>query len=353
MKKKVLICTFSMGIGGMENFLKNVVEKIDYSKFEVFFAINQEPEDKRYIEILKKRGVKVFYVGNMRPNPIQYIKNIKKVLKNNGPFDVVHTNLEYQGSLVLYIAKKVGVKNLIAHSHTTNVSTRYNQLLMPIYRYMFKKNSTHRLACGVEAGKYMFGNDCEFEVIKNGIDVSLFIRSNIQKEELLKIGQIGRLSPEKNQIFSINLIKKLHEKGKKYHLYFLGDGVEKDRLLLEIKKLELLDYIHFMGTQEHIEKWYSQFDFVILPSFYEGVPFALLEAQCSGTFTFASENVAKESDLDLGLVSFTRLDLDIWTKKILDFRSSFVNNSVIENSFKNQGYDLNQVINRLEVIYES
>ena len=353
MRKKILICTFSMGVGGMENFLKNIVENIDYRKFEVFFTINEEPKDKRYIEVLQKKGVEFFYVGNMKPNPIQYIKNIKKILKDKGPFDVVHTNLEYQGAMVLFIARMEGIKHLIAHSHTTNVTTKYNKLLMPIYRYMFRKNSNYRLACGPEAGQYMFGNNCEFEIMKNGINVPLFVKQNIQKVESLKIGQIGRLSNEKNQIFSINLIKQLHKKGRMYQLYFLGDGPDKEFLLEEIKKNNLSEYIHFLGIKDNIHEWYNKFDFLVLPSLYEGVPFALLEAQCSGTFTLASNNVSRESDLNLGLIDFVQLDINIWTEKILNYKIEFVDNCKIEKKFMEEGYDLKQVICRLGEIYES
>lgn len=352
MKKRVLICTFSMGIGGMENFLKNIVENIDKNKFELVFAINSEPEIKNNIKILENNLIKIIYVGNMRPNFFKFIKNIENILKKEGPFDVVHTNLEYQGSIVLGIAKKYGVKKRIAHSHTTNVTTGYNQLLMPLYRYLFKRNANYFLACGYKAGNYMYGKKVDFEVIKNGIDVSMFLKNNIKRKSQIKIGQIGRLSKEKNQSFSIDLLKQLHEKGYKYNLYFIGDGSNKTDLVNQVMNYDLSEYVHFLGMKHDMENWYNKFDFLLLPSLYEGVPFALLEAQCSGVFTFASNNIAEESDLGLDLIEFLPLELSKWVEKICNYNIKYLDDEKIEETFKNKGYSLYDIVARLEDIYE-
>ena len=352
MKKRILICTFSMGIGGMENFLKNIVENIDKNRFELVFAINSQPKNLNNIEILEKNSVKIIYVGNMRPNFFRYIKNIKNIFEVEGPFDVVHTNLEYQGSIVLGIAKKYGVKKRIAHSHTTNVTTGYNQLLMPLYRYLFKHNANYFLACGIKAGNYMFGKKNNFEVIKNGIDVSKFLKNNIRRESQLKIGQIGRLSKEKNQKFSIDLLMQLHKNGYRYNLYFIGDGPDKAELIKQSIDYELSEYVHFLGMKSDMENWYCQFDFLILPSLYEGVPFALLEAQSSGVFTFASNNIAEESDLGLKLIEFLPLELSKWVDKIRDFHITYLENTKIEDTIKSKGYCLYDIVAKLEDIYE-
>lgn len=353
MKKKVLICTFSMGIGGMENFLKNVVEKINKEKFELTFAINSEPQDKSNIIFLHEHGIKVRYVGNMRPNVFRYIKNIKKIIINEGPFDIIHTNLEYQGSIVLGVAKKYGIKKRIAHSHTTNVNVSYNKIMMPIYRLLFKKNANCFLSCGKEAGKYMFGDKIQFKIINNGINVEKFSNQNKLRTIQYKIGQIGRLNNEKNQQFSIELLRKLHSVGKYYHLYFIGDGPDKDRLMSLVAEYGLVEYVHFMGIQLNIEQLYNKFDFLLLPSLFEGLPFALLESQCSGVFTFASDNISHESDMGLKLVDFIPLEIDIWLNKILKYRINYVDTNEIRDAYRNKGFDLEGIVKELEVIYDS
>lgn len=352
MKKKVLICTFSMGVGGMETFLKNIVNTIDKNKFEIKFAINQEPIDKTYINILKENNIKFEYIGNVRPNPYKYLKRMNNFMMKEGPFDVIHTNLEYQGALVLMLAKKNNIKKRIAHSHTTNVTTFYNKLFMPLYRFLFRKYATTFFACGEEAGEYMFGRNINFKVIKNGIDVNKFLNFSVAEKKKLCIGQIGRLSKEKNQLFSIKIIEELHKRGKKFHLYLIGDGPERSNIEKEINEKELNSYVHLLGMQNDIAKFYHQFNIFLLPSLYEGVPYALLEAQGSSAFTFASQNVSKESDLGLGLLEFVPLDVNQWVEKILTFEERTISNDEILKTFEEKGFNLNSVIKILEVEYE-
>ena len=168
----------------------------------------------------------------------------------------------------------------------------------------------------------------------------------------MKIGQIGRLSKEKNQKFSIDLLMQLHKNGYRYNLYFIGDGPDKAELIKQSIDYELSEYVHFLGMKSDMENWYCQFDFLILPSLYEGVPFALLEAQSSGVFTFASNNIAEESDLGLKLIEFLPLELSKWVDKIRDFHITYLENTKIEDTIKSKGYCLYDIVAKLEDIYE-
>lgn len=62
-------------------------------------------------------------------------------------------------------ARLAGCSVRIAHSHTTTCKYKViDKIMKPI----FDSSCTHNIACGKEAGKWLFGR-AEFEIFKNGI----------------------------------------------------------------------------------------------------------------------------------------------------------------------------------------
>ena len=129
-----------------------------------------------------------------------------------------------------------------------------------------------------------------------------------------KIVCVGRLVAQKNQMLLVNAFEKILEKYSDYHLYLYGDGSDdecKDELLKyvgekaittltsQIKEntdakatvvtkesieevLKLKDHVHFMGLSSTLEKDMADAAMFVLPSNYEGMPNALMEAMALG-----------------------------------------------------------------------
>lgn len=346
--KKVLISTFTMDVGGLENFLMNIVKNIDKEKFEIHFTLNQLPKNKKNLDVLNRLGVKYHVIGNLKPNPIKFCENYSKVLDVYGPFDAVHINLEQMGGIPAAIARKKGVNNRYVHTHTTNLNAFHNRILLPFYRYLINKNATGLLACGDEAGKYIFGNDKKFHVIKNGLNINEFLNDK-NKVRSYRIAQVGRLSQEKNQMFSLDLISKLD---KKYTLDFYGEGDFLDELKCYSDKIYVSNRVNFKGLATDVAKVYSKYDFIILPSLFEGVPFVLIEAQASGCHAFVSSNVSTESDLGLSLLTFLDLDVDDWVSEISEYIITKPSMESITCAFEKNGYNIISTIKVLERLYE-
>ena len=113
-----------------------------------------------------------------------------------------------------------------------------------------------------------------------------------------KIVCVGRLVECKNQTLLIKAFEKILTKYPEYSLYFYGDCSEddcKERLQnyvnkakvtisdnLEKKERDLKDFIHFMGVSNTLEKDIADAAMFVLPSDYEGMPNALMEAMTLG-----------------------------------------------------------------------
>ena len=105
-----------------------------------------------------------------------------------------------------------------------------------------------------------------------------------KKVPLKKIVCVGRLVAQKNQMLLVNAFEKVLEKYPDYHLYLYGDGSDdecKDELLQYVKG-KLKEHVHFMGLSSTLEKDMADAAMFVLPSNYEGMPNALMEAMALG-----------------------------------------------------------------------
>ena len=91
----------------------------------------------------------------------------------------------------------------------------------------------------------------------------------------------------------------------------------------------------------------SAFDVNVFPSFYEGMPNTVIEAQASGLNCVISDTITKEANIT-GLVSYLSLndDAKIWAKKALSFKGAKRNNE--KNAFVKSGYEIKTVAKEFE-----
>ena len=71
-------------------------------------------------------------------------------------------------------------------------------------------------------------------------------------------------------------------------LVMIGDGPERDCAQRLARSLHVQQDVHFLGKQEHIEKYYSCADLLLFPSEYESFGLAALEAMAAETVVVAS-----------------------------------------------------------------
>ena len=111
-----------------------------------------------------------------------------------------------------------------------------------------------------------------------------------------KIVCVGRLVRSKNQMLLVKAFEQVLKKYPEYQLYFYGDGSDdecKDLLIEYVNKKEisledgqgkvaLKKVVHFMGISNALEKEIADGAMFVLPSDYEGMPNALMEAMTLG-----------------------------------------------------------------------
>ena len=102
-------------------------------------------------------------------------------------YDVVHIHMLSAANIIpLKVAKRLGVKKIIAHSHNSKAEGLIRKIL---HKINYKKNSyyaTNCYSCSKLAGDWMFGKNKYYEIIKNGIESEKYAYNNESRIELRK-----------------------------------------------------------------------------------------------------------------------------------------------------------------------
>ncbi len=365
--KKILYVIGKMDRGGAETFLMNILRNINHKKYQFVIATFEDPKDgKKYVyaDELKKLGVKIVRLRDTRmKKPWDFTKQIENMVHDK-KIDIVHSQIDFMSALVLPGAKHGGATKLIAHSHNTYNSkfdSPIRNLASKILRKRLLKYATVRLACGNEAGKYLYGPHRKFEVIPNGINTDKFkydaaARNRIRKQFKIPdnatvLLNVGRLEKQKNQSFLLDIYEEYAEENPNSYLIIVGNGSLKDALEKKIAKSAFAEKIFLLEARSDIRDYYMASDYFLLPSLYEGVPFVGIEAQASGLKCLFSDGTPGETKI-LPTTEFLPLTVDEWVKRI-----NTPNDAKQRIDFNNfdamKKYNIKEAVKKLEEIYDA
>ena len=303
------ICCFceTWESGGIESFLTNVLLHMDLSGLEVDVVAARIGES-IFTERLQACGV-VFreLSGNIRDLKGNF--SSFSALLNERHYDVVHLNL-YQGLSLYYcvVAQKAGVPMRIVHSHNTQLrksGTRWLKMLLhAMGKQLFDGSATKRWACSRDAGKFLFPANSTFEVIPNGIATSVFRfdteRRRVMREDLgvsdaFVIGNIGRLSYQKNQWFLLDVLSEVLKVRPNSMLLLIGEGDKRAELEEKASCLRISEHVIFYGVTDKIPELLWAMDVFAFPSHLEGLGIVAIEAQAAGLPVICSEYIPEEA----------------------------------------------------------
>ena len=326
--KRILIITAGLQFGGVERFAANIIKFAPADEFQFDYLIFEGLGDAFAPEIIEQGG-RVITIPSPQQGYRSYINKLGELIDENH-YDVVHSHTQFNSGINLWVAKKHCVPIRIAHSHTTaheNAISAKQRLYENAMRKLIKKCATHFCSCGVEAGKWMYG-DHPFVVIPNGIDTDSFAYNELSRSRIREqngidqdafiIGHSGTIYPLKNQALLIRLLPEIRKIKENAELVLVGTGAEEHRhkLQLLVKELEIEKFVHFTGAVLNVNEYYSSFDVFAFPSLREGTPLALLEAQANGLPCVISDTIPQDA-VATDLV--TQLSLDdekAWTEQI-------------------------------------
>lgn len=355
-----------MNRAGAEMVVMNLYKAIDRTKFQFDF-LYFGPDKGDFDEEIESLGGKIYRI--VEKDPIRRMRVTIELLKQNPQWQIVHAHTLFSNGFHIYAAYKAGVKQRISHSHSTNDNLN-NRLIRFFYHSISRKvqarYATDFAACGIEAAQYLFPSRDDIIFIPNSVDTKIFIDlKKTQKDYLRKefdlpkdeivILQLGRLEFPKNHMFSIQIAKALKNKDIKFKLFFAGQGSLLNQLKEVVANLNLNNEIVFLGLRTDIPYILAGSDVMLMPSIYEGLGVALIEAQATGTPSLISSDIPKEADLKMGLIYSYSLEKSPkkWGEKLIEIHNKdiWISKEKRLSVLKGKGYDSTSKIKTIEKLY--
>lgn len=361
---RVLQVIHGMDLGGAENFIMNIYRKLDRSEIQFDFLVNQPGT---FDEEIQKMGGRIYQIPYVNPvGPFRYRKELEKFFREYSEYSVVHSHLDKVSGIVVECAKKAGVKTCITHSHSTNTTGNIpTQMLKNYYQKKIKHYVDVRLACSVQAARWLYGTEKEVLIVKNGIDTEKFRfsqkeRENLRRayqieEEAVVIGHVGRFMKVKNHAFLLKIFQAFLWEHPNAYLLLCGEGAEMGVIQTQAKQEGLQNRVIFTGARKDVFRMYHIMDVFVFPSLYEGISLAMVEAQANGLPIVAADTIDPESRLTDQVV-FLGLEagIPVWIKAIERILIKVFCLKREEQAVKiqEQGFDIEETKKRLLECYQ-
>jgi glycosyltransferase involved in cell wall biosynthesis len=98
----------------------------------------------------------------------------------------------------------------------------------------------------------------------------------------IAIGAVGRIEDQKNPLFLVDLLAELAASGREARLVWIGDGALRPALEARAAERAVADRLTIDGWRDDARLRMAGLDVFAMPSRYEGLPLALLEAMHAG-----------------------------------------------------------------------
>lgn len=322
-KRILIVSTVGLLYDGITSVILANLRAMDRASLDIYIAstIKTEPG---IVDQFKDLGCMVVDFPNRREEPKKYFFALLKFIKDNH-IEVIHANGNSATLAVEMLAAKLGgCRKRIAHSHNTRCDQiRADKMLRPLFYATY----TDALACGEDAGKWLFKNR-PFTVLKNGRDVERFKFDEAKRRKMrdmlgigdgvIAVGHVGGFVPQKNHEFLLQIYKSLVVKNPKVKLFMIGDGVLHHEIETVARQLGLMSNLTFTGNVDNVPDYLNAMDVMVLPSLFEGLPLAVIEWQINGLPVLMSDTITKECMLTDNIKQMSlEKNPDVWADEIL------------------------------------
>lgn len=354
--------------GGLTGYICQNYCFIDRNKIQFDF-LTFEKDKLDFEDEFTAMGAKFFHIP--RPsNPIAYMKSLKKILSQT-EYVAIHFNMSYANFVPVIIARWLGAKKIIIHSHSTAIDDHRDiirfvkTVIHEVGKTLMPYMADEYLACSSLAAHWMYSNDIikskHYHLAKNAIDVSKYnynphVRDDIRRklkinDDTFVIGHVGRFTYQKNHEFLINVFKKVHQKVNDSVLLLIGEGPDEGVIKQKVKELKLNNNVMFLGRRNDVPKLFQAMDCFVLSSRFEGLPIVGIEAQAAGLPCVFSTAITAEASVSDEVVFTSLDDMSHWIFNIL--ATSTKQRKACEKScLDTAGYNIQSEIKKIESLYE-
>jgi len=274
---KVALVASAMNCGGLETYLLTLSKELRNKNFEVTIVLTDNKGV--WFKKIKEYNIKVKYIPGYNffrkfiPFGILiHAISVGLIIKLTG-FDFIFINHSKSAQFSIFLlSKKVRIFSVL---HNDNPEIFRVGLFNHIYL-------TASICVSDKVREVAINYIPEFKCITiyNGIEIRNTDFKQFKVGDSLRIIFVGRIIEEQKGVFLIPLIlSELRKTQIPFKAIIIGDGPDLQELKSKISKFDLDDFVVFYGrlnNEEVMKKLISSHIF-LMPSYYEGLPIALLE----------------------------------------------------------------------------
>lgn len=367
--KRVLHIMGGLKRGGLETFAMNIYRAVDRSEIQFDFLLTQVGNGE-YEEEACLLGANVYHLPARNKGYKAYLRALDEFFSEHHDYVAIHEHISSLTSIdPAYYAMKYGIPVRIFHSHSSSIQKSLrlfwvHKLLHYINKYKVKRWATHYLGCSDKALDWMFKytgvRDAAIK-INNGIDSGLYrydadVRAEVRKElnihdDDFVVGHVGRFIPLKNQVFLVEVLSELQRLYPRVKLLLIGDGETVDIVKSKVVECNLEEDVIFTGVRSDVNRLFQAMDVFAMPSWFEGLPVSLVEAQAAGLPVIASDTISKDVNIT-NTVIFKSIDISPqeWAKTIVEMWTKLGRLDNTDTIIK-AGFDSKTIVKQLLQIY--
>ncbi|HET9439272.1 MAG TPA: glycosyltransferase [Longimicrobiales bacterium] len=366
---RVLHVLGSLNRGGVETWLLHLLRNAPPGVWRPEFLLHRTTPG-AYDAEMRARGALLHYC----PHPhrlVHYTRELRKLLRRHGPYDVVHSHVHLFSGVVLRVAHEEGVPVRIAQSHSAVTQTSvHRRAYAALMRKLIGRHATHGLAAAPPAAAVLFGADWEtlahVRLHQYGLDYSAF--GELPDRALLKrrigvpdqrtvIGHVGRFYAVKNHAFTVATFAELIQSGMDAHLLLVGSGPLEQKIREQVAALGITARCTFAGAHNDVTQFFGAMDLFLFPSIHEGLGLAALEAQAAALPVLASTGVPADTAVITELVHRRPLQdgAAAWAAAIRDIlvTTPRLARATAAAMLNDSGYSVRASLHELACIYHS
>jgi glycosyltransferase involved in cell wall biosynthesis len=274
--------------GGAEEHILTLFRRMDRTRFRLHLAC--PPEAAELLARDLPADVEVIPLCLRGPTEMGGALRLADVLRRRR-IDVLHSHLFYSSLFASPVGRACGVPLIVETPHVRElwrrgrlkrsyVVDRLAARFVDRFIAVSKANARYLVEeKGLPAGKVV--------VVENGCDLRRFADSGAAstvRQELGLRGQdrvllvVGRLEPQKGHRVLLDALPAVRAEFGSAIVVCVGEGGERAALEAQAVRLGVEGAVRFAGFRSDVQRWLAAADVVVLPSFYEGLPLAAIEA---------------------------------------------------------------------------
>lgn len=292
MKIKILFYIDTLIGGGAEKVLRNLVNSMNYDKFDITVQTTFKEDVSRYLN----KEIRYKYCYKNKTTLSQLIFRTEAAagfvypLHIKDDYDIEVAYLEAASTKIMSGSTNKKAKKLAwVHCDLKKNTDNVDEYVAKTKKWYEKFNEVICVSENVHKSfKELFGNSPKSKVIHNTID-DIEIKEKSKealplalKKDKFTFLAVGRLSPPKNYPRLLEAVKKLSSEGFVFDLWILGEGDLRREIENLIEKHNIKDCVNLLGFYDNPYPFIKNADLCVCSSDYEGLSTFITESLILG-----------------------------------------------------------------------